>query len=146
MALSEKGILYSWGFANNGKLGIGTSERSNVKAPYNRYFAQPNTVTGMKGKIVKQVSCGPNHTLALVSDGTYSWGSGDGFRLGHGDDKDRLKPAKITGLAKDIVLQVSAGCWHSACIVLVPPLREAGWVGFIRHPFHHSLLFLDRSS
>jgi alpha-tubulin suppressor-like RCC1 family protein len=39
----------------------------------------------------QQIACSANHTLALVRDENqvYSWGCGDGGRLGHGDADDR---------------------------------------------------------
>ena len=37
---------------------------------------------------ISDVTCGANHCLAMDNTGTivYSWGSGQGGRLGHGDE------------------------------------------------------------
>jgi alpha-tubulin suppressor-like RCC1 family protein len=37
---------------------------------------------------IKDIACGANHCVALNSEGTtvYSWGGGQGGRLGHGDE------------------------------------------------------------
>ena len=45
------------------------------------------------GKI-RQVACGCSHTLALSDDfyTVYSFGSGDGGKLGHGDTTKQLSP------------------------------------------------------
>lgn len=75
-----------------------------------------------------QVSCGALHTLALTEVGAFSWGSGDGGRLGHGNRKHRDIPTLIEGLKGMVVVQVSAGTWHSAALVQVPPLVMGGWV------------------
>ena len=43
---------------------------------------------------VKQVSCGASHTLALSMDGltVWSFGSGDGGKLGHGNTTTQMFP------------------------------------------------------
>ena len=43
---------------------------------------------------IKDVACGANHCLALNIEGTtvYSWGSGQGGRLGHGDETGEQMP------------------------------------------------------
>ena len=48
------------------------------------------------GKI-RQVACGCSHTLALSDDyyTVYSFGSGDGGKLGHGDTTKQLSPKVI---------------------------------------------------
>ena len=131
MVLSSEDGVYAWGFANNGKLGIGAQHREQVEAPYNRYFPMPNYIGGLSKVKVLQISCGPNHSLALAPEGIYSWGSGDGGRLGHGHDEDCTVPKYIDALKDHIVLQISAGYWHSAAVILIPPLRQGGWVSEI---------------
>eukprot|EP01004_Peranema_trichophorum_P006880 NODE_567_length_2587_cov_49.829545_g486_i0.p1 GENE.NODE_567_length_2587_cov_49.829545_g486_i0~~NODE_567_length_2587_cov_49.829545_g486_i0.p1 ORF type:complete len:806 (-),score=198.91 NODE_567_length_2587_cov_49.829545_g486_i0:116-2533(-) len=52
--------LYGWGFNHYGQIGIGScggAIRSRIK------------VSGMEGKAVEVVTCGYNHTMAVVSDG-----------------------------------------------------------------------------
>ena len=34
----------------------------------------------------------------------------------------------VAALSNWHVMSVSAGTWHSAAVVLVPPLKEGGWV------------------
>ena len=43
---------------------------------------------------VQQVSCSVAHTLALSMDGlvVYSFGAGDGGKLGHGDTHEQMLP------------------------------------------------------
>ncbi|ETW00260.1 hypothetical protein, variant [Aphanomyces invadans] len=78
---------------------------------------------------VQQVSCGAMHA-AIVNDGglMYTWGSGDGGRLGHGDLISHVAPRLVEALATDVVFQISCGCWHTVAIVLVPPLLKGGFV------------------
>ena len=49
----------------------------------------PQVIQGFGDKEVIKVAthCDAKHYLALTSDGeVYSWGNGDGGRLGHGDN------------------------------------------------------------
>lgn len=59
-----------------------------------------------------EISCRADgkHYLALTSDGeVYSWGVGDGGRLGHGDNFARPEPTKIQALANHNILSIAAG-------------------------------------
>lgn len=67
-----------------------------------------------------------NHCICIAEDGVYTWGSGDGGRLGHGDYDDRVIPERVAALEGEIVLQVVCGNWHSAAIVQVPPFLHGG--------------------
>ncbi|OQR84642.1 hypothetical protein ACHHYP_13123 [Achlya hypogyna] len=78
---------------------------------------------------VVQICCGAMHAAIVNDNGQmYTWGSGDGGRLGHGDLAMQVTPRLVEALAKDIVFQIACGCWHTAAIVLVPPLLKGGFV------------------
>ena len=128
LGLSEKGTVYAWGFSNHGKLGLGIMARAGIEKPFCHYFPTPILIGTLSRKQVRQVSCGPNHSLALTDLEVFSWGSGDGGRLGLGDDKDRETPTSMETLKGQIILQVSAGNWHSGAVVLIPPNIEAGYL------------------
>ena len=53
-----------------------------------------------------QVACGPGHSLVRTRTGVFSWGNGAGYRLGHGDKKDKYKPTRMEAFKDMIVLQV----------------------------------------
>lgn len=80
------------------------------------------------GSSVHETDACASHNVALAEDGVYTWGSGDGGRLGHGDTLDRHEPVLVEGLKDEIVLQVAAGNWHSMALVQVPPCLYGGWV------------------
>lgn len=103
------------------------------------FFPGPSLLTSLQSEFVTQVSCGTQHVLAITLTQTFSWGSGAGGRLGHGDYKERWKPEPIAALSSWHVVAVSAGTWHSAAIVLVPPLKDAGWVYTWGSGFHGQL-------
>jgi alpha-tubulin suppressor-like RCC1 family protein len=45
---------------------------------------------------IKDIACGANHCIALENSGmVYSWGNGQGGRLGHGDDTGENVPKEI---------------------------------------------------
>ena len=53
------------------------------------YFQSPQLINGFGEKEVVKIAahCDSKHYLALTIDGeVYSWGNGDGGRLGHGDN------------------------------------------------------------
>jgi len=89
---------------------------------------------------VKQVACGAAHSCAVDTRGRlYTWGGGDGFRLGHGDCKPRHVPTRVAALDDRTVIEVQAGVWHSAAVVMVPPMRQGGWVYTWGAGFHGQL-------
>eukprot|EP00957_Ditylum_brightwellii_P023401 1766286-Ditylum_brightwellii.AAC.1 len=127
-ALLRDGQVYTWGHSANGRLGLGRQERVGVPDEKKTFFPIPSKVSIISRKPVALISCGCEHTIAVSSSGMFSWGVGDGGRLGHGDCLDRWEPCRISSLDGWNILDVSAGIWHSACVVAVPPLIGVGWV------------------
>ena len=128
-ALTEKGEVYSWGHAASGRLGIGTVERPGVKPNEKSFFPSPAIVKGvLLSHPVTKISCGAEHVLAQGMTRVFSWGSGDGGRLGHGDCANRYSPEPIIAFEGSKIIDISAGTWHNASVVLIPPLKDAGWV------------------
>ena len=75
-AVSDQGLVFTWGRGNSGQLGRGnvTNEDS------------VNQVTSLNGVKIIDVACGDAHTCALSLDGdVYTWGAGQVGQLGHGD-------------------------------------------------------------
>ena len=76
---------YTWGNGWYGKLGHGSDKSCLI----------PTAIDYLSQKNIKDVSCGPYHTLALTDDGSvYSFGRGDG-RLGHGLVFDNVTEPKM---------------------------------------------------
>lgn len=137
--LTDKGEVYAWGHVADGRLGIGARERVGVPEEERFFFPGPSLLNVLRDEFVTQIACGTQHVLAVTLTTAFSWGSGAGGRLGHGDKKDRWRPEPITSLNSWHIMDVSAGVWHSACIVLVPPLKDAGWVYTWGSGFHGQL-------
>ncbi|KAL9185640.1 hypothetical protein ACHAXT_003417 [Thalassiosira profunda] len=113
--------VYAFGHGANGRLGHGRSDSNHQPTPLPVRLPTLETVT--------LIACGSEHTLLCTRLALYSFGCGDGGRLGHGPDfSDRYEPCEIASLRGAHILSISAGTWHSACVVHVPPLDESGWL------------------
>lgn len=59
----------------------------------------PKLVDRLQELNVTKVYCGAQFSVALTSSGAlYSWGKGDGFRLGHGSEEHVRFPKLIQGM------------------------------------------------
>jgi len=107
-AVSESGVLFTWGKGQNGRLGHGGTESELI----------PKAVEALAGYHVSQVSCGDFHTACVMLNPThvYTWGLGLSGRLGHGDEADCQLPTLVEALAGVHVTCVACGGHHSATI------------------------------
>ena len=70
-----------------------------------------------QNKIVKEVHAGAEHVLAITVQGScWTWGHGEGGRLGRGDVYDSTVPAFVSHLSTVFVSTGSAGDAHTAAI------------------------------
>jgi E3 ubiquitin-protein ligase HERC2 len=75
------------------------------------------TKNGHPFQNIKDIAVGANHTLALDSQFlVFSWGNGQGGRLGHGDETGENIPKEIVSLRDKKVKLIEAGEASSACI------------------------------
>jgi RCC1 and BTB domain-containing protein len=66
-AISDKGIVFTWGRGINGQLGHGSILNEDSVRPVN----------ALSTSFVIDISCGESHTLALTNQGeVYTWGGG----------------------------------------------------------------------
>ena len=111
-----------------GILLTGTTKRAGVQKPHDKYFPEPVLIPSLVTEKVTGIACGPSHTVCTTLTGVFSWGAGSGYRLGHGDTRDRSSPSRIEEFNGIPVKQVSCGTWHSAVLSIVPPFQKSGWV------------------
>ncbi|CAB3370488.1 Hypothetical predicted protein [Cloeon dipterum] len=106
IALTEDGMVYSWGDGDYGKLGHGNCATQKF----------PRLVTGaLSGKVVVAVHAGYRHSAAVTEDGElYTWGEGDYGRLGHGDSVGRNMPTLVRDIAG--VGGVACGSAHTLAV------------------------------
>jgi alpha-tubulin suppressor-like RCC1 family protein len=83
LALTESGEMYTWGWNEHGRLGLGDTDDR----------LTPTMVPGLRN--VKAIA-GWAHSLALTdSREVYAWGSNEYGQLGLGDTENRLTPTKV---------------------------------------------------
>ena len=103
LALTDEGLVYSWGDGDFGKLGRGGSEGCSV----------PQNVEKLNGVGICQIECGAQFSLALSKNGlVWTWGKGDYFRLGHGSDQHVRKPTVVESLRGKKIVHVAVGALH----------------------------------
>jgi alpha-tubulin suppressor-like RCC1 family protein len=104
MALSVKGIVYSWGNNNWKQLGCPNGYRID---PYytseNPYFTSENIIYRITDVFTKKISCGPVHSLLLSNDGViYSFGMNEYGQLGNGEINSLKTPNRLNHSKKFI--------------------------------------------
>uniref|UniRef100_A0A6B2EBN7 HECT-type E3 ubiquitin transferase n=1 Tax=Phlebotomus kandelakii TaxID=1109342 RepID=A0A6B2EBN7_9DIPT len=116
LALTEDGLVFSWGDGDFGKLGRGGSEGCSL----------PQQIERLNGVGVIQIECGAQFSLALTTNGeVWTWGKGDYFRLGHGSDQHVRKPTPIQGLRGKKVIHVAVGALH--CLAVTETGQVFAW-------------------
>jgi len=74
----------------------------------------PQAVSCYAKKRIAAVSAGQVHCALITTRGAlYTWGYGGSGRLGHGDEEDRHRPARVRALRKHRVSCVAAGTHHT---------------------------------
>ncbi|XP_018562377.1 E3 ubiquitin-protein ligase HERC2 isoform X2 [Anoplophora glabripennis] len=116
LALSDEGLVFSWGDGDFGKLGRGGSEGCNV----------PHNIERLNSLAVIQIECGAQFSLALTRSGDiWTWGKGDYFRLGHGTDQHVRKPTMVDALRDKKVIHVAVGALH--CLAVTESGQVYAW-------------------
>lgn len=121
VALTDNGLLYSWGWARHGQTGHD-----------NRLFLKgPRKIDHLQGQGIRFVACGNNHTVAINKKGqALSWGCGKQGQTGHGDDQDVLVPTVIADLKDQVMSHVACGAIHTC---FVTEEGEVWLMGFGEH-------------
>jgi alpha-tubulin suppressor-like RCC1 family protein len=113
LALTQDGILYSWGYGKFGQLGLG----------HKRDMDTPTQVQLGDGETwrVASIACGTIHSVASTRNGSthngalYAWGCGRQGRLGHGNSTDYTVPKRIEALTS-YVYSAACGDVHTAVL------------------------------
>jgi alpha-tubulin suppressor-like RCC1 family protein len=106
-ALTEDGVLYTWGFDDDGRLGHGASGHE----------LAPRIVKALEGKRVRQVACGCWHSAALTEDGAvYTWGSCKSGQLGQAHKNSVAAPRVVLEGVGGGVKMVACGTAHTAAL------------------------------
>ena len=104
LALTAQGALFSFEWGGNGQLGHGDKGDQ----------PQPKRVAALTKERVVDAATGGDHSLALTAEGAvFSFGVGAQGQLGHGGTAARPRPEPVAALAKERVVGVAAGRFHS---------------------------------
>ncbi|KAK3907967.1 E3 ubiquitin-protein ligase HERC2 [Frankliniella fusca] len=107
LAVTDTGLLYSWGDADYGKLGRGGSDGSK----------SPKVVDKLQDVFVSRVWCGSQCSLALTRGGAvYSWGRGDAHRLGHPSQDHVRYPKLLDAFQGQRVVDLAVGVGHALAL------------------------------
>lgn len=101
LALSEKGVLFSFGFGFAGRLGHGDE----TDCP------TPRAIQAFARVRIQAIAAGDYHSVVLSDEGlVYSFGRGEHGVLGHGDSANQLLPRVVERLRGRHVGVIGAGC------------------------------------
>ena len=109
LALTDDGMVYTWGRNDTGQLG--NNATTNVMLPVTV------TVTGtpMSNKTIVEIASGARHSLAIDSSGkVYAWGHNGSGQLGNNLTVNALTPVAVQAPADKNIIQVSGSGWLGA--------------------------------
>ena len=105
LAISSGHKLFAWGANAYGQLGIGNTADSPVPVP-----------VSIDTDCLSDVAGGGSHSVALTANGeVFTWGLGEGGRLGHGEANQELYPRLVEAIRG--ADHIAAGHSHSGCII-----------------------------
>jgi alpha-tubulin suppressor-like RCC1 family protein len=117
VALTDSGVVWTWGNNSNGQLGIGNTTSSTV----------PVEVTSISG--VLAIAAGGNSTYALKSNGTvWAWGRNGNGQLGDGTTTQRTSPVQVGSLTS--IVAIAAGADHGLALKSDGTVWAWGYNGF----------------
>ncbi|EFN66274.1 X-linked retinitis pigmentosa GTPase regulator-like protein [Camponotus floridanus] len=105
VALTADGRVFTWGWGIHGQLGHGNTDEK----------ITPSLVTALLGVVVRCISAGYAHTLALSVDGiVYAFGSNVLGQLGIGGNAKSSIPTKIS--LPDGIILINTGYFHNLAL------------------------------
>lgn len=131
VAISDKGIPYSWGHGEYGQHGglenwsdwnVGGDEafedplapnKTSERQQKEFFHSIPRILKSLDKYAVKSISCGDMHTICLTDQEAITWGWGANGCLGHGDKKFQIVPKSVDQLFAEDIFFASAGWKHS---------------------------------
>ncbi|CAI6009246.1 unnamed protein product [Closterium sp. NIES-65] len=124
-AVSNTGLLQTWGYNEHGQLGIGRAcdglQKPHLVASFQRFLDDPPLTCPDSIRIVA-VACGGFHTAAVDARGEmYTWGGGLMGQLGHRTLQARggtceVVPRRVVALEGVSVTQVACGRTHTCAL------------------------------
>ncbi|GLE05503.1 hypothetical protein PINS_up014526, partial [Pythium insidiosum] len=131
LGVSGPGMLYAWGYGENGRLGLGEIDNEEIfetgfdgaRQTSYQFVSSPELVSSLFYKQITHIACGEEHSAAVSSDGVlYCWGSGRDGKLGNGCDNDELTPYPVEALASVRVAKVACGPNQTFAVTHTPSI------------------------
>ncbi|KAG2364307.1 regulator of chromosome condensation 1/beta-lactamase-inhibitor protein II [Suillus spraguei] len=100
--LTDDGKIFSFGSGEKGQLGNGRTGEHIITGNKTAFDieTEPIPVKGLDDKTIIDIACGPQHSVALDSQGlVYVWGYNGYCRLGLGNQQDVLIPKVVPNFA-----------------------------------------------
>ncbi|KIM60123.1 hypothetical protein SCLCIDRAFT_16396 [Scleroderma citrinum Foug A] len=123
IVLTESGKVFSFGSGEKGQLGNGRTGEHITTGNKSAFDIEPEPVPvkGLDDTFITDITCGPQHSIAIDSGGVvYVWGYNGYCRLGLGNQQDALVPKIVPQFAgpNEITMgaQVIAGTTNSVVI------------------------------
>ncbi|MBQ1947070.1 MAG: hypothetical protein II359_00460 [Clostridia bacterium] len=102
MALTDGGLVYTWGRNHKGQLGNNTTTNQSL----------PVQVQELGG--IAEIAAGGNCSLARTETGNvYAWGNGGNYQLGNGTTANAMLPMQITGLSGIVSVCANSTTCHA---------------------------------
>eukprot|EP01059_Diplonema_ambulator_P037091 TRINITY_DN9626_c0_g2_i2.p2 TRINITY_DN9626_c0_g2~~TRINITY_DN9626_c0_g2_i2.p2 ORF type:complete len:791 (+),score=254.37 TRINITY_DN9626_c0_g2_i2:3235-5607(+) len=92
------GILYTMGWNRFGQLGLGDDIDRN----------EPTEVLFFRGKVIRDITCGVQHTVVLCTDGLYVMGGNTFGQLGLGHQMNQQEPQRLGFFDGKAIKSISA--------------------------------------
>ncbi|XP_066588332.1 uncharacterized protein ca [Prorops nasuta] len=106
VALTSDGRVFTWGWGVHGQLGHGNTDEKTT----------PTLVKSLLGIVIRHISAGYAHTLALSADGVvHAFGSNIFGQLGTGDTVKSSVPLKVSTLPERVVL-ITTAYFHNLAV------------------------------
>lgn len=129
-----RAVEFKISLLSRGQLGVGVTKQEGVADKRLQMCFPKPTLVKLNRVTILKVACGAVHTAIISSQGDlYTFGCGNGGRLGHGDNQDAIQPRLVDTLKEERVLVVCCSNWHTLCISASRSRRiesdsPAGWV------------------
>ncbi len=109
VAVCDDGV-YAWGSKHSGQLGKGDTKLT--LSPFKLEF--------FNSKIIRKISCGYAHTIAVCNDGVFVWGNNDEGQLGIPNIQFRIssksQPTRLKFFDDKVVSKISCGFFHNIVV------------------------------
>ena len=103
LCLTEDGILYSFGYNEEGQLGLGNNEEN---------YNSPQLISSLKD--VEFIECGGNHTFCkTLNNEIYCWGKNESGQLGLENNDNQNTPILCSSLSNEDIIDIKCGANHT---------------------------------